>query len=55
MTNESTNTFLNNYDAYAKQNSIYIKPDDKVEMLIDMACTFEKNLNDESRKADDVE
>lgn len=55
MNNESTNTFLNKWDAYLKENSLYIKPDDKEEILADMAYTFEKNLNDVPRKVDNVE
>ena len=55
MNNESTNTFLNKYDAFMKENGNYIKPDDKEEILADMACIFEKHLQDEPRKVDDVE
>lgn len=55
MNNESTNTFLNKYDAFLKENGNYIKPDDKEEILADMACIFEKHLQDEPRKVDDVE
>jgi hypothetical protein len=55
MNNQSTNNFLNNFDAYAKEKKIYIKPDEKEEILHDMAIIFEENLKGEPRKVEDVE
>ncbi|WP_155500380.1 hypothetical protein [Pseudomonas coronafaciens] len=55
MNNQSTNHFLNNYDVFLKENKMYIKPDEKEEILHDMAIIFEENLKDEPRKVDDVE
>jgi hypothetical protein len=55
MTEQSTNHFLNNFDAYSKEHKIYIKPDDKAEILQDMALIFEQNMQDKSRKVSDVE
>lgn len=55
MNNESTNTILNNFDTFLKENDNYIKPDDKEEILVDMAIIFESHLKDKTRKVDDVE
>lgn len=55
MNNQSTNHFLNKWDEFLKQEKCHIKPDDKEEILRDMADIFEKNLKDKPRQVDDVE
>lgn len=55
MMNQSTNHFLNKWNEFLKENKNYIKPDDKEEILKDMASIFEKNLAEQQPKNDDVE
>ncbi|MBK3462648.1 hypothetical protein [Pseudomonas haemolytica] len=55
MNNQSTNHFLNKWNEFLKKENCYIKPDEKAEILKDMADIFEKNLKDTPRKVDDVE
>lgn len=55
MNNQSTNHFLNKWDEFLKKENCHIKPDEKAEILKDMADIFEKNLKDKPRQVDDVE